>query len=122
MVFGASASVIVPWALFGVLSVGVLAYTIYRLRNRPKGIGEIKANLAASEAQVEHYHAKLAAQAIRLQETEKLKASAEVKLLESAHSDKLKALSVKERREYEDAKADPQSGVDHMRKLLGLDS
>lgn len=122
MVIAASASLIVPWALFGLLLVGVLAYTIYRLKNRPKGLAQIKANLKASEAKVAKQHAEIKAAAIDLKVAERIKAEAEVKLLEAQHSDKLKALDTKERDEYEKAKDDPESGVDHMRKLLGLGS
>lgn len=122
MVFGTSAGVIVPWVLLGVLSIGILAYAIYRIGNRPKGYAEIKANLRASEAQILRYHAELTARTLALKEAERKASAAKVKLLEAQHSDKLKALGAKERQEYEDAKADPQSGVDRMRKLLGLDS
>jgi len=122
MVIAASASVIVPWALFGLLLVGVLAYTIYRLKNRPTGLAPIKANLKASEAKVDKYHAELAAKAYQLKEEARQNTEMQVKLLEAQHSDKLKALGNKERQEYEKAKKDPQSGVDHMRKLLGLGS
>lgn len=115
-------SVWLPWLLFGLLLIGVLIAVIVYLRNRPKGISEIKAKLKESEAATREYQASLAEAKVRLKEAEKAKAASDLALLEAKHVDKIKALTAKEKETYAVVKDDPEAGVDHMRKLLGLDS
>lgn len=48
------------------------------------------------------------------------KRDTEIKLLEFEHKGKLDGLSVKKRKEYEKARANPSIGVDYMREFIGV--
>lgn len=117
-----SVKVWLPWVLFGVLLIGVLIAVIVYLKNRPKGLAEVEARLRQSEAESKALQAKLIVARVEREKAESERASFELALLESTHKARIKMLTAKEKSEYDKVKNDPESGVAHMRKLLGLDS
>jgi hypothetical protein len=110
----------VPWLLFGVLLIGVLVAVIVYLKNRPKGLAEVKARLRDTEAQAREYHAQLQIERVARERVERERAAFELALLESTHKARIERLSAKEKADYDKVKKNPGSGVAHMRKLLGL--
>lgn len=122
MVMAVAASVWVPWVIVGALVLLILIYVIVRLVNRPKGLAEVNAKLAEAEAKLQAMVARLKQEQTSKEMAERERAKAQLQLLESAHADKIKQLSEKERAEYEKAKDNPESGVDFMRSMLGIGS
>lgn len=117
-----TAKVWIPWVLFAVLLIGVLIAVILYLKNRPKGLAEVKAQLRDTEAQTREFHAQLQVERVKREEAERARAAFELALLESTHKARVAELTAKEKADYEKIKDDPQAGAAYMRRFLGLDS
>ncbi len=116
-----SAKVWVPWVLFAVLLIGVLIAVILYLKNRPKGLAEVKAQLKDTEAQLREFHARLVVEQAAREKAERARADLQLALLESTYAIKIKQLTAKEKADYEKVKNDPEAGAAYMRRFLGLD-
>ncbi len=107
-----------PWILFVVVAAGFIIYVVVR---RPKTPAELRDKLAAMDRDYKAAKAELVKEKVARQTAEDQRAASELKLLETQHAERLKALDEKERKDYEETKDDPQSGVNFINGLLGGD-
>lgn len=110
--------IFVPWLLFGVTVIGILIYIIYTIRNRPKGLSELKAEIKRLETENKEYRLKVIEDGVKLKNAEKEKAKLELDSLEKENQETLAKLSEEKKREFEKAKKDPRSGIDYINSLL----
>jgi len=104
-----------PWILFIFTGAGFIIYLVIR---KPKTPAELREQLAMMERDYKAMKAELVTEKVARQNAEKDKAVKELELLELQHAERLKALQEKEQKDYEDAKKNPQSGVDFINALL----
>lgn len=108
------------WILMLAAVVGFLIYFLVR-KKQPASLAEAKLKLNEMEKELKGAKAKAVTEAVARKEAEKKTIEAEKKLLEESKKARLAALKEKEGEDYEKAKADPESGVDYMRDVLGVD-
>lgn len=106
------------WIVLLLVAIGILIY--FLVRKKPEGMAGIEKQLTDSEAALKAARAQVDSEIAARKAAEAERAKQELALLEQTNRDRLTALSEKEKTDYEAAKADPQSGVDYIRDLLGL--
>jgi len=109
------------WIVLLAVIVGILIYFLV-IKKKPKTVAEMEEKLAQLNKDLKEAKAQLVNKALAQKKAEDNRAAMELELLELKHKEKLEALGEKEKADYENAKKNPQSGVDYMRDLLGLDS
>lgn len=110
--------IVAPWILVIALAAALIIYIVIQSR-KPTSYKELKLKFDEVDRKRKEAEAALIKEKVSRQNAEKERAKHELALLETKHKEKLEELDDKERKVYEKAKDDPQSGVDYINSLLG---
>ena len=107
------------WVMLGLLAILAMAVVCLIIAYRRKTPAEIRKELGDMKAKLKQALLRLTEEQVARTKAERTRAEKELALLEIQNKEELEKLTEKERETYEEARENPQTGIDFILGFLG---